>query len=69
MECRFRPTLHAKHRMHGHRISRREIVAAIDRGLHRRQGGQLVSRLRRLEVVWRKRPCNQVIITAYRRER
>lgn len=69
MGCQFRPTRHAKYRMHGHCITKGEIREAIDDGTHCRQGGKLVSRLRRLEVVWCKRPCNHIIITTYWRER
>jgi len=48
-------------------ISRSEAEEAIVKGAKLRRGLKVFSRLRGIEVVYRKRPCNHQVITLYRR--
>lgn len=64
VDCKFRPTLHAKERFAERGVSREEATHALLRGARVRQGSKLVSRHRQLTVVWKKRPCRYIVITA-----
>ena len=63
----MRASRHAEDRMIERGISRREAVEAISKGAKRRRGHKVFSQLRGIEVVYEARPCNQLVITIYRR--
>jgi hypothetical protein len=67
MVCKFRPTAHAKDRMIERGISRSEAVDAVSKGAKRRRGCKIFSQYRGIEVVYVQRPCNQNVLTLYRR--
>jgi hypothetical protein len=67
LTCRFRPSQHAKDRMIERGISRSEAEEAIGKGAKLRRGQKVFSRLRGVEIVYRKMPCNHHVITVYRR--
>jgi len=67
LPCEFRPSHHAKDRMIERGISRVEAVEAIAKGAKRRNGPRVFAQLRGIEVVYVSRPCNDYVITLYRR--
>jgi len=48
-------------------ISRSEAEEAITRGAKLLRGQRVFSRLKGIEIVYRRRPCNFHVITLYRR--
>ena len=48
-------------------ISRTDAVEAITKGAKRMRGPKVFSQLRGIEVVYVQKPCNQLVITIYRR--
>ena len=67
LTCRFRPSQHAKDRMIERGISRTEAEETIAKGAKLRRGQKVFSRLRGVEIVYRKFPCNHHVITLNRR--
>ena len=65
MDCKFRPTTHAKHRMIERGISRDEATEAILKGAKKKKGDKIIAILRKIEVVYYQKPCNYRIITIY----
>ena len=67
LPCKMRPSKHAEDRMIERGISRSEAVETISRGAKRMRGPKVFSQLRGIEVVYIQKPCNQLVITIYRR--
>lgn len=65
MRCEFQPTKHAKGQMIERGISKREILEAITKGAKRRQERKIISKYRKIEVVFIQRPCHYFVITTY----
>ena len=66
MECKIRPSIHARDMMTERGISRTETMDVINKGAKKFQGSRIVSFHRNIEVVYRKKSCNIFIITVYR---
>ena len=67
LSCKMRTSRHAEDRMIEREISRREAVETISKGAKRMRGPKVFSQLRGIEVVYVQKPCNQLVITIYRR--
>ena len=67
LPCTMRASRHAEDRMIERGISRTDAVEAITKGAKRRRGPKVFSQLRGIEVVYVQKPCNQLVITIYRR--
>ncbi len=63
----MRASRHAEDRMVERGISRTDAVEAITKGAKRMRGPKVFSQLRGIEVVYVQKPCNQLVITIYRR--
>jgi len=63
----MRPSRHAEDRMIERGISRAEAIETIAKGAKRRKGRKVYTQLRGIEVVYEARPCNQLVMTLYRR--
>ena len=67
MACKFRPTQHVKEQMIERGISKAEITDGIVLGAKRTDGRVILSLHRKIEVVYRQKPCNYYVITTYRK--
>ena len=63
----MRASRHAKDRMIERGISKGEAVETLVKGAKRRRGYRIFSQLRGIEVVFVAKPCNQLVITLFRR--
>ena len=67
MKCKLVPSNHSQHQMNERGISVDEIIEAIDKGAKRIRKKKIVTLHKKIEVVYRTRPCHHFVITAYRR--
>ena len=65
MQCKFRPTLHAERMIVERGISKSELVEAVLRGVKKIKNKKIIAVYRHIEVVYRKLPCEFIIITVY----
>jgi hypothetical protein len=68
MECKLRPSVHAMDMMTERGISQKETVETINKGAKKLQKNKIVSFYRNIWIVYKKKPCNIFIVTAYRRD-
>ncbi len=66
MECKLRPSIHAMDMMTERGISQSEAIETINKGAKKLQKKKIVSFHRNIWIVYKKRPCNIFIVTAYR---
>ena len=66
MECKLRPSIHAMDKMTERGISQSEAIETINKGAKKLQKKKIVSFYRNIWIVYKKRPCNIFIVTAYR---
>ena len=67
LSCKMGTSRHAEDRMIERGITRREAVETLSKGAKRMRGPKVFSQLRGIEVVYVQKPCNQLVITIYRR--
>jgi hypothetical protein len=66
MECKLRPSIHAMDKMTERGISQAETIETINKGAKKLQKSKIVSFYRNIGIVYKKKPCNIFIVTAYR---
>ena len=66
MECKLRPSIHARDMMTERGISQKETVETINKGAKKLQMTNIVSFYRNIGIVYKKKPCNIFIVTVYR---
>lgn len=66
MECKIRPSVHARDMMTERGVSKTKAIEVINKGAKKIQRNRIVSFHRNIEVVYKKKPCNIFIITVYR---
>lgn len=65
MKCAFQPTKHAKDQMIERGISKQEVLEAITKGAKKRQEHKIITRYRKIGVVFIQKPCHYFVITTY----
>ena len=70
MECKLRPSIHAQDMMTERGISQSEAIETINKGAKKlqRKEKKIVSFHRNIWIVFKKKPCNIFVMTAYRRD-
>ncbi len=66
MECKLRPSIHARDMMIERGISQSETIETINKGAKKLHKKKVVSFYRNIGIVYKKKPCNIFIVTAYR---
>ena len=66
MECKLRPSIHAQDMMTERGISQSEAIETIDKGAKKLQKNKVVSFHRNIEIVYKRKPCNIFVVTAYK---
>lgn len=66
MECKLRPSIHARDMMTERGISRSEAIETINKGAKKLQRKKIVSFQRNIVIVYKRKPCNIFVVTAYR---
>jgi len=66
MECKLRPSVHAQDMMTERGISLSEAIETINKGAKKLQKYKIVSFLRNIWIVYKKKPCNIFVVTVYR---
>ena len=66
MECKLRPSIHARDMMTERGISQSEAIETINKGAKKLQKKKIVSFQRNIVIVYKRKPCNIFIVTAYR---
>ncbi len=66
MDCKIRPSVHARDMMTERGVSNLETRNTITKGAKKLQKNRIISFHRGIEVVYKKKPCNTFIITVYR---
>ena len=66
MDCKIRPSVHAMDMMTERGISQVEAIETVNKGAKKLQKKKLVSFHRNIWIVYKKKPCNIFIVTAYR---
>ena len=66
MECKLRPSIHAQDMMTERGILQSEAIETIDKGAKKLQNTKVVSFHRNIWIVYKKKPCNIFVVTAYR---
>ena len=68
MECKLRPSVHAQNMMTERGISLSEAIETINKGANKLQKREkkIVSFHRNIWIVYKKKPCNIFVVTAYR---
>lgn len=66
MDCKLRPSIHARNMMTERGISQGETIETINKGAKKLQEKKIVSFYRNIGIVYKKKPCNIFIVTAYR---
>ena len=64
-KCSIRPTKHAKDKMIGEAVGKDKIREILRFGFKRSQINKIISKMGNIEVVYRIKPCNIIIITLY----
>ena len=59
------PSLHGAERMIERGFSELEVRQAIDKGAKRLERKKIISNYRKMEVVYRAKPCHFFVITVY----
>ena len=66
MDCKLRPSIHAQDMMTERGISQSEAIETIDKGAKKLQKNKVVSFHRNIEIVYKRKPCNIFVVTAYK---
>ena len=66
MECKIRPSIHARDMMTERGVAKTEVVETISKGAKKLRKNKVASFHRNIEVVYKKKSCNIFIITVYR---
>lgn len=64
-QCKLTPSRHAEDQMVERGISVREMLEAINKGVKRLIGRKILSLYKKLEVVYKLKPCHYFVITTY----
>ena len=68
MDCKLRPSVHARDMMTERGIAQSEAIETINKGAKKLQKKEkkIVSFHRNIWIVYNKKPCNIFVVTAYR---
>ena len=66
MDCKVRPSVHARDMMTERGVSKIEALETINKGAKKLHKNKITTFHRGIEVVFKKKPCNIFIITIYR---
>ena len=61
------PSRHAEHQMIDRGISVKEMFETINKGVRRLVGRKILALHKKIEVVYKSKPCHYFVITTYRR--
>ncbi len=66
MDCKIRPSIHARDMMTERGISHYETIETINKGAKKLQKNKIVSFYRNIRIVYKRKPCSIFIVTLYR---
>lgn len=67
MKCKLILSTHSQHQMNERGISVDEIIETIEKGAKRFRKKKVIVMHKKIEVVYRKKPCHNFVITTYGR--
>lgn len=66
-KCRLMPSRHAEYQMIERGISVKEMLETLNKGVKRLVSKKILALHKKIEVVYKSKPCHYFIITAYRK--
>lgn len=66
-KCGLMPSRHVEYQMIERGISVKEMLETLDKGVKRIVGRKILALYKKIEIVYKSKPCHYFVITTYRR--